>query len=97
MSLRLQELKREVSATEAKLKTVEGKQQEQDQILATVNACWKQVEPDRHRFTDVLQLHRDLLVTLAKLDPFIDVQEPEVDGKKGTDFALTFDAHWLQL
>lgn len=29
------------------------------------------------------QLHRDLLVTLAKLDPFISVQAPEVDGKKG--------------
>lgn len=29
------------------------------------------------------QLHRDLLVTLAKLDPFISIQEPEVDGKKG--------------
>lgn len=45
MSLRLQELKREVSTTEAKLKTAEERQREQDQTLATVNACWKQVRP----------------------------------------------------
>lgn len=43
MSLRLQELKREVTSTEAKLKATEEKQREQDQTLATVNACWKQV------------------------------------------------------
>lgn len=43
MSLRLQELKREVSTTEAKLKLTEEKQQEQDRTLATINTCWKQV------------------------------------------------------